>query len=167
MTAWYCAYTHAGMEKWARSNLWERGFDAYLPLYARKRRHARRTDWVERPLFPRYMFVAADLEAGEKPKLMTAPGVDHLVAFGRHPARVDARVIEELKARENDRGLIDLDRTAGLKPGDRVVVDSGALVEQAGLFECMSDKERVIVLLNLLGRQVRVTVPATAIGRPD
>ena len=65
MKAWYAVYTHARMEKWARSNLWERGFEAYLPVYHKERRHARKVDWVAAPLFPRYLFVRADLEAGE------------------------------------------------------------------------------------------------------
>ena len=51
-TQWYAVYTHARMERWARSNLWERGFEVYLPEYHKERRHARKTDWVNAPLFP-------------------------------------------------------------------------------------------------------------------
>ena len=46
--------------------------------------------------------------------------------------------------------------------GDAVFVDQAG--DQAGLFESMDDQDRVIVLLNLLGREVRVRLPAEAIA---
>ncbi len=165
MKAWYCVYTNASMEKWARSNLWERGFEVLLPLYLKKRRHARKVDMVERPLFPRYLFVEADLEAGEKPRIASAPGVDSLVALGRRPTRVPEAVIAELRGRTDERGLIALAPEAPLQPGEAVVVEHGALARQIGLFERMSDNDRVVVLLDFLGRQVRTTVPAERIER--
>ena len=75
MKAWYCAYTQPCMELWARANLWERGLEVYLPLYRRRRSHARRVDWVSAPLFPRYLFVAADLEAGERRRIVSHPSI--------------------------------------------------------------------------------------------
>ena len=39
-TQWYAVYTHTRTERWARSNLWERGFEVYLPEYLKERRHA-------------------------------------------------------------------------------------------------------------------------------
>ncbi len=40
----------------------------------------------------------------------------------------------------------------------------GALADIVGLFECENGWERVIVLLDLLGRQVRVRVPAEVVA---
>ena len=83
---WYAVYTQARMEKWARSNLWERDFEVYLPQYSRQRRHARKTDWVSAPLFPRYLFVAADPDAPGRRSINSAPGVVSVVSFGERPA---------------------------------------------------------------------------------
>ena len=51
-----------------------------------------------------------------------------------------------------------------LTRGDRVQVLSGALAEFIGRFDCASDEERVFVLLELLGRQVRVRVPSDSLA---
>ena len=41
----------------------------------------------------------------------------------------------------------------------------GALSDQIGLFECAGDDQRVFLLLDLLGRKVRVRVPADQVSR--
>lgn len=57
---WYAVYTQAGKERFALQNLANQGFEAYLPSYRKRRRHARRVDTVLAPLFPRYLFVRMD-----------------------------------------------------------------------------------------------------------
>ena len=165
MKAWYCAYTQPRMEFWARSNLWERGFEVYLPVHRRRRSHARRVDWVSAPLFPRYLFVEVDFDAGERRGVASAPGVAHLVAFGERPATVAPEIVAEIRAREDASGHIDVRKA--WTPGEAVTVRHGALCEQAGLFQAIDDGQRVVVLLNLLGRQVRVRLPEHAISRAD
>lgn len=165
MNAWYAVYTHARMERWARSNLWERDFEVYLPLYRKQRRHARKVDWVSAPLFSRYLFVRADLEAGDRQAVATAPGVAELVSFGSRTPKVDDAVIAEIRRREDDNGDVRLCQADQLKAGDLVRLDSGALQDKTGLFLQTSDAERVIVLLELLGRQVKVKVPTASLVR--
>lgn len=166
---WYCAYTKPDAELWARTSLWERDFEVYLPRYRRRRRHARRTTWVEAPLFPRYLFVRADFEDRSARGIAFAPGVVHLVRFGEAPAVVADAVIAEIKSREDDSGLVDLDGGRGAasryQSGDRVRIEEGALCDQVGLFQAKVDAERVIILLNLLGRDVRAVVRAQALRR--
>ena len=51
-----------------------------------------------------------------------------------------------------------------LKVGDRVrIVNQTNFRDHIGLYQGMSGKERVYVLLELLGRQVRVDLPCTEI----
>ena len=45
-----------------------------------------------------------------------------------------------------------------------VRVTSGPLAEQVGWFEGVSDDERVILLLDLLGRKIQVRVPTEAVA---
>ncbi|MDA1099107.1 MAG: transcriptional activator RfaH [Proteobacteria bacterium] len=162
---WYAVYTQARMESWARSNLWERGFEVYLPLYRKQRRHARKTDWVSAPLFPRYLFVAADPQPRQSRAINTAPGVVGLVAFGERPGVISDRVIQAIRAREDAAGHVRLVDRDSLVPGEQVRLQSGAMADHIGLFERRGDGERVVILLNLLGREVRVKVPASAIAR--
>ena len=101
MTAhWHAAYTQPRMELWARSNLWERGLEVYLPMYCKRRRHARRTDWVPSPLFPRYLFVQANLAVTGTRVIRNARGVVSLVSYGSRPAAVPPVVIDGIRARE-------------------------------------------------------------------
>ncbi|MDA0654164.1 MAG: transcriptional activator RfaH [Proteobacteria bacterium] len=167
MIRWYCVTTQMRAEVWARNNLWQRGFEAYLPEYSRRRRHARRTDWVRAPLFPRYLFVRADFDLQSARAVTTAPGVQQLIAFGGPPTPVPDAVIAELRAHEGDDGLIDIDRGRGpssrYRAGERVRVTEGALLDQVGIFQCREDRQRAVILLELLGRAVRVRVAARSL----
>jgi transcriptional antiterminator RfaH len=69
-------------------------------------------------------------------------------------------VFEALKRREDANGLIQLDRQPQFSPGDKVYIRDGAFQECLGLYEGMTGNERVTVLLDLLGRKVRVSVDA-------
>jgi transcriptional antiterminator RfaH len=167
MNCWYAVYTKMQLEVWAKNNLEERGLEVYLPRYLKQRRHARRTDMVPRPLFPRYLFVRADVDAGHRPRVNTAPGVSYLVSFGDQPAAIADPIIEEIKGRENDDGFIRLGRGQKYARGDRVKISDGALCNHVGLFECPTDNERVIILLDLLGRLTRVKVPIDSLVSSD
>ena len=158
MSSWHAVYTKTQLEVWAKNNLEERGFEVYLPCYLKQRRHARRTDVVARPLFPRYLFVRADIAAGQRPGVNNAPGVAYLVSVGDQPAAVSGSVIDEIKAREGDDGFIRLGRHQRFSQGDPVKISDGALCDHIGLFHSVTDNERVIILLDLLGRQTRVKV---------
>ena len=162
---WYAVYTQARMEKWARSNLWERGFEVYLPLYHKERRHARKTDWVSAPLFPRYLFVAAGPQSRQQRSINSAPGVISLVTFGERPGLISGAVIKAIQAREDADGHVQLVDQNTLVPGEQVRLQSGAMADRVGLFGCRSEGDRVVILLNLLGREVRVKVPASTIAR--
>ncbi len=162
---WYAVFTQSRMEIWARSNLWERGFEVYLPRYMRRRSHARKTDMVAYPLFPRYMFVRADLETSGQRAIASAPGVVDLVRMGPKPSAVRTSIIEDIRGREDEAGYIHLGREIPFKAGDRVRVLSGSMCDQVGLFEKRTDQERVIILLNLLGRQVRVKLHSDDLHR--
>jgi transcriptional antiterminator RfaH len=69
-----------------------------------------------------------------------------------HPAVIDA-----LKSREVN-GLVALEQRPRFAPGDSVRIVDGVFANCLGLFERMPDKDRVSVLLDLLGRKVRVLV---------
>lgn len=155
MKRWYVAQTQARAEERARINLKRQGFEAYLPRYQRERRHARRRDLVKAPLFPGYIFVRLDLEVAAWRSINGTFGISQLICFGDRPAAVPEGVVEEIAARENQDGLIPL-QPQPFRKGEALRIVSGALAECFGLFERMADRDRVILLLDLLGRKVRV-----------
>jgi transcriptional antiterminator RfaH len=83
-------------------------------------------------------------------------GISRIVCHGDQPAPVRDGVVEELKRRQDERGLIRLERRARFDPGDPIRVVAGVFSEFLGLYEGMDERDRVAVLLNLLGRKVRV-----------
>lgn len=161
---WHAALTYAREERWARTNLWELGFEVYLPEYQRERRHARRTDIVTRPLFPRYLFLRPPPgQTFAATHAATAKGIVDLVRMGRSYPTVPNRVIDEIKFREGSDGFVHLGRCP-LNPGQAVQIVDGSLRDHLGIFECQDDAQRVTILVNLLGRQVRAKVAAADIS---
>jgi transcriptional antiterminator RfaH len=155
---WYVAQTHPHAEIKASWHLERQGFQTYLPRYLKKRRHARRTETVTAPLFPRYLFVAVDMTSQRWLSIRSTIGVTRMVCDGDRPAAVPVSVFEALKRREDASGLIRLDEKPRFVPGDKVCVLDGAFQDCLGLYEGMSSNERVTILLDLLGRKVRVNL---------
>ena len=85
-------------------------------------------------------------------------GVAHLVCNGEEPAAVPDAVIDEIKGREDEHGFVHLDLRPRMSPGDKVRVVAGVFSECIGLFEALADRERVAILLDLLGRKVKIVV---------
>jgi len=161
---WYVVQTHINAEAKAADNLGRQGFGVYLPRYLKRRSHARKVDTVARPLFPRYLFVAIDLATQRWRSIQSTLGVSHLVCWSGTPASVEDSVVSGLKAREDEGGFIKLARRTEFSPGDKVRVIDGAFTDSLALVEGVSDRERVAILLDLLGRKVRVLVRADLIA---
>jgi transcriptional antiterminator RfaH len=153
---WYVVQTQPHAEWKANHHLARQGFDTYLPRYLKKRRHARRVDTVAAALFPRYLFVAIDMASQRWRCISSTVGVRHLVCNGEQPAVVADHVIEALRRREDENGLIRLPARPRFAAGEKVRLLDGVFADCIGLFEGMKDNERVSVLLDLLGRKVRV-----------
>jgi len=160
---WYAIYTKVQEEVWAANNLRERGLEVYLPRYSRRRSHARRVDFVKAPLFPRYLFARADVEIGERPAMAYAQGVEYVVGFGGRLSVVHDQIIDELRAREDQSGLISMAAHPEFTPGQKVRVRDGSLLDNTGIFQSVGDDQRVFILLDILGGQVRARLPVSAI----
>lgn len=163
MKNWYVAQTQQRSEERARINLERQGFRTYLPRYRRTRRHARRCDVVRVPLFPGYIFIELDPKHAPWRSINGTFGVARLVCHGAEPAAVPQGIVEQLTARENDEGLIPVEAPP-FRRGERLRIISGAMADCLGLFERMADRDRVILLLDLLGQKVRVEAPQSAVA---
>ncbi len=164
MHGWYVVNTHAKAEYKAAWHLENQGFGVYLPQYTKQRRHARRVDTVRAPLFPRYLFVELDLDEAPWRAVMSTVGVSHLICGGGRPLALPDGIIVGIRAREDENGLVPIAREARYRKGDTLRITDGALVDRIGLFDGQSDQDRVTMLLDLLGRQVRVQVPLEAVA---
>src|SRR5437763_15872009 len=161
---WFVAHTHPHAEGKATAHLNRQGFDIYLPRYLKRRRHARQVETVAAPLFPRYLFVAIDLDAQRWRSIYSTVGVSRLVCNGDDPTPVPNGLVEALKTREDGNGFIKLDSRPSFSAGDQIRLLDGAFSSCLGLFEGMAERERIAILLDLLGRKVRVVLDADLVA---
>jgi transcriptional antiterminator RfaH len=160
---WYVVQTRPQSEGKAAAHLGRQGFEVYFPRYLKRRRHARRVEMVAAPLFPRYMFVAIDLAVQRWRSIQSTIGVARLVCSGEHPAEVSDSIIKSLRHGEDDRGFVRLEKPPAFRLGDKIRVLEGGFSSCLGLFEGMNDGERIAILLDMLGRKVRVVLDADAV----
>jgi transcriptional antiterminator RfaH len=160
---WYVVQTRPQAEGKAAAHLGRQGFEIYLPRYLKRRRHARRVEMVAAPLFPRYMFVAIDMAVHRWRSIQSTIGVARLVCNGDYPAEVPDSVIKGLRLGEDERGFVRLEKPPAFRAGDKIRILDGVFSACLGLFEGMTDGERIAILLDMLGRKVRVVLDADAV----
>ena len=163
MTSWYAVYTRPQAEAKARENLLRQGYDVYLPRYRREVSHARRLTTVLRPLFPRYLFAGLDRAVMRWRPILSTMGVCDLVRTGEEPAPVVPDIIAALREQEACGGFDAIGRRRPLRMGELVRVSAGAFEDMIGRLVELRDQDRVVVLLNLLGRTVRTQLEAESI----
>lgn len=161
---WYVVQTQANAEAKAVVHLRRQGFATYFPRYLKRRRHARRVEEVSAALFPRYLFVEIDVAAQRWRSIASTIGVSRLVTNGEWPAAVPDEVVDALRRREDAAGYVRLDQPPKFRVGDTIRVLEGAFNDCLGIFDGTPDRERVEILLDLLGRKVRVRINAEAIA---
>jgi len=155
-SAWYAIHAKPRQESLALASLQREKIETFFPLLRRKRTIRRVRKWVTGPLFPGYFF--AQFDAGLSGRLVRyADGVITVVSFGGKPAVVDPAIITALK--DYAPGNVITVQPTGLRPGDVVEIQTGPLRGMQGIFEReMSDRDRVVILLEVLMKTTRVQV---------
>ena len=156
MTRWYVAYTQPGKENLAAGQLIAQGFKTYLPKYQKKICHARKVKNIRAPLFPRYLFVKIDLDCSPWRAINGTRGISYLLTMGEKPSAVPSGIVEEIKSRESQQKLIELEPFITYDPGDSLEITAGALSRQFGNFIRVDTNQRIVMLLQLLGRELEV-----------
>jgi transcriptional antiterminator RfaH len=162
MLRWYLIHTKPLGEATARLNLERQGYETYVPRLAETTvRGGKVRDRVV-ALFPRYLFL--HLNEGEQAlaPVRSSTGVASVVRFGMRYAIVPDRIVNELRVREDNSGLHRLSKRP-LMPGTEVSIRLGPFAGLEGVFEREAGTDRVLVLLQLLGQDVRVGIPAQSI----
>jgi transcriptional antiterminator RfaH len=154
--SWYCARTKPKCEHIAAANLGRNlGLEIFNPRLRMERSTRRGLVRTVEPLFPCYVFVKCPDVTLNDVRYVT--GISSLVHFGQQIPTVPDSVIDELKECF-DRGepLAVEDR---LVPGAEVSVVQGAFRGvQAVVLRTLPAKQRVQVLLDILGRPTLVEV---------
>jgi transcriptional antiterminator RfaH len=113
------------------------------------------------PLFPGYLFCRLDVVISGK-AARYCPGVKDFLTFGSRIAEVGSEIIQALKERCPD-GIAKIEPIT-VRPGDTVRINEGPFSGLEAIFErSLRARERVAVLLDILGRQTRLVLPSEAV----
>ena len=158
MKCWYLIYTKPFKERVAEQNLQRQSYEVYLPLIQQPRRQ--RGYWIEAidPLFPCYLFVRLRPGYDNISPIRYTTGVRNLVCFTREPAVVPDHIIESIKQAADHGTGLHYSKGPLFEPGNKVIFDKGTMAGLQGIFLAETGQERVVILLEMLGRENRVTV---------
>ena len=160
---WYAIRTKTNRERDVERRLTDLSLEVFLPWMRARRRVGSRFHWVLVPLFPGYIFCRLDMMVSGK-AARYAPGVKDFLAFGTRIAEVDEEIIRAL--RERCPGGIAQIEPLCLKSGDVVRINEGPFAGLEAIFQQpLKDRERVAVLLEILGRQTRLVLPRETIAK--
>jgi len=146
---WWVVQCEAQREHIVRVLLMRAKYETYIPRIKHRSRIA--------PLFPSYMFVRT---AERWYPVMWTAGVVRLLMSGDQPAQLPEKVMHEIRKREIG-GFVKLPSpTNRLRKGQHVRITRGSFEGLLAIHQGMSSRERVWVLLNLMGQQVPVELPS-------
>lgn len=159
MEHWYALYTKPHKEHHVSSFLKSRGFETYLPTIQVKKNGKSKTE----PFFSCYLFVRLDSDVA--PSVRWTPGLRRIVSFGGKPAAVPDDAISLIRRRVAEMGELDYSGRR-FKPGEQVVIKGGALKYFEAVFHrALSNRDRAMVLVDLLGRWTRCEVDVSCLEK--
>ena len=160
--AWFCLRSQPRHEHIAARHLRQmEDVEVFNPCikFARPTRNG--PMWIVESLFPNYLFARFDWTCS-LPKVHYAPGISGVVHFGSQWPCIPDETIAELRANlgPNELHLIPKD----FQPGEQVKMAGGIFHGlTAVITQVMPGRERVLVLMDFLGRQTTVEVTTNGI----
>lgn len=154
--SWYAVYTKTGDEDGVAANLARAEIKTFSPKIKSVRFIKRKYREVLRPLFPSYIFARFDALRFYHLVKYTR-GVRGIVGGSAEPWPVGDEIIQAIESKVGPEGALEV--PSAMSPGAHVLVADGPLKGLCGVFEReMSDRERVIVLLDAIEYQARVEI---------
>ena len=151
---WFALTVKPRHEKLASQHLRARGLEEFLPLYHARRKWSDRTQVVDLPLFPGYLFCRFPTQAWLQ--VLSTPGVQTVVGFGRRPAPVSDGEVSAIQSMLAS-GLPVIPWEF-VRAGDRVEIKGGPLTGMQGLAVREKGIDRLVVNVDLLQRAVAVEI---------
>jgi transcriptional antiterminator RfaH len=158
--AWYVVHSRPKCEHIAASLMAGlEGVQTYCPRIRFQKSTRRGKVWFVEALFPSYFF--AYFNPSEMLRAVKhSQSVIRVVGFGESLARVEDSVIEQIKAEMADDEVRVVE--VGIEVGDIVELTEGPMRGLKGIVNAkLSGADRVRVLLEFLGRENAVEVPAS------
>lgn len=159
---WYLIQTKPRQEARAEEHLQRQHFECYRPLKsaAPKKRNPRAVS--EEELFPGYLFIRMDQVHDNWYPIRSTRGVARIVTFGAQPVPVHDELIEQIRQR-----LLSPEPHPEFQHGEHVRIKAGSFCDIEAIFLATDGEERAVILLNLLQREQKVTLPISSLARME
>jgi transcriptional antiterminator RfaH len=163
---WYLIHTKPRQEKCALLNLEQQGYECYLPTLPTEKLRLGSLMVADEPLFPRYLFIRLGHAGSTKSwaPIRFTKGVNCLVSFGVNAAKIDDGLVELLRTYQAE-SQGNPERL--FSHGERVRVTDGAFAGIEGIYQIADGERRVMVLIELLGKPVKVCVGPASLQKTN
>ena len=158
---WYLIHCKPREDERARDHLERQGYPCYFPTFMAEKMRDRRTVVKQEPLFPRYLFIHLDEVEDNWYPIRSTRGVSSLVCCNGRPIAVHDYVIEGIRVRL----AVRTDREPYLRRGERVEITDGPFARLGAIFLANDGDERVVLLLNILQQEHRLTIPVGSVSK--
>jgi transcriptional antiterminator RfaH len=160
--AWYCLRAQPKHERIATRHLrMLEGVIVFLPRIRFKKRTLRGLVWVTEAMFPSYLFAHFELAMMHR-QVRFAHGVSDIVRFGERYPIIEDCTLARLRDRTDVADVRELSNE--LSPGEQVkIADGGFVGLEAVIKRVLPAKQRISVLMDLLGRKVEVDIEHSSI----
>jgi|TARA_B110000259_G_scaffold107236_1_gene122958 transcriptional antiterminator RfaH len=149
MKHWYLVKTKSKQEDIAILNLENQNFHVYCPYALIRNKNE--------VLFPGYIFIQLDKDTQNWSPIRSTKGVLYFVRFGLSYAKIPDNIIEFIKTNQLNTAE-KLKNINKFKSGDKVQITDGVFKNCIAIFKSYKSDERVILLMNILGQQQKLTI---------
>lgn len=156
--SWYLLQCKTRQDERAEEHLQRQGYTCFRATYNRERRLKGQRRIVSESLFPGYLFIQLSPQDSWSP-LRSTRGVSRIVAFGGYPLPISDALVDELQERDHQAIMTTL-----FKPGESVRINEGPFAELEAVFLAMEGEERVVLLMNFLQREQRISLPLAGVS---
>ncbi|MGC9403382.1 transcription/translation regulatory transformer protein RfaH [Vibrio genomosp. F10] len=157
MKRWYLLYCKRGEQQRAKLHLENQNVEVFYPEVEVEKITRGKKAVKKEPLFPSYMFVRFDFEAG--PSLTTVRstrGVVDFVRMGNHPQEVQGDLIYTLKQLEQDNCEV---QSLNLpEKGDIIGVVGGQFAGIDAIYQESDGEARSILLVKMISKKVPISI---------
>lgn len=154
---WYVINTKINQEDRVEHQLSKLNLEIFNPKHLKEKKVWGQKKTVKSPLFPSYIFAKFNVQQYSH-MIQYTRGVKKILTFGAEMLSVDDHIIERLKARVLA-DEFDTVKQNDFAAGSEVSIELGPLNGLKAIFSKeLSDKKRVIVLLDLLGASTQVVL---------
>ncbi len=170
MKRWYVVQTKSHQEAQAIQHLKDQKFKTFFPKFMHTRIDMKTKKEVIKsiPMFPSYVFVQFDITRNRRWQSINGTrGVAGIIGYTKDfltPLPIGC--VEAIIARSNKKGFIDLEPTIAeiikYSEGMKMMITTGSMAGTIATY-CNHTENRVVLLLTLLSRPVKLSLPLDAV----